>query len=253
MKNLSFTSAMLCVAALSASCCGQTEIETTTVGLSEEIALTEGRDNRLSVEISAEYPVFKTENEAGKTISSEITEALFGEEYMSMDPEAAVLAYKDALAQEYREENLPMLEEEGLENSASLNWSDLVSGSIEGQKDNILSYVVVHHAFRGGAHGMTAVTAYNFDTKSGKEIQETDFFKNGYEEKLTKLLTARLPEAVGGPENMEMLFIQEVEPNDNFYITEDGVTFIYNHYEIAPYAMGIIKITIPWNELEGLY
>ena len=52
---------------------------------------------------------------------------------------------------------------------------------------------------------------------------------------------------------MEMLFIQEVEPNDNFYITEDGVTFIYNHYEIAPYAMGIIKITIPWNELEGLY
>ena len=172
---------------------------------------------------------------------------------MSMDPEAAALAYKDALAQEYREENLPMLEEEGLENSASLNWSDLVSGSIEGQKDNILSYVVEHHAFRGGAHGMTAVTAYNFDTKSGKEIQETDFFKNGYEEKLTKLLTARLPEAVGGPENMEMLFIQEVEPNDNFYITEDGVTYIYNHYEIAPYAMGIIKITIPWNELEGLY
>ena len=222
MKNLSFISAMLCVAALSASCCGQTEIETTTVGLSEEIALADGRDNRLSVEIS-------------------------------MDPEAAALAYKDALAQEYREENLPMLEEEGLENSASLNWSDLVSGSIEGQKDNILSYVVEHHAFRGGAHGMTAVTAYNFDTKSGKEIQETDFFKNGYEEKLTKLLSARLPEAVGGPENMEMLFIQEVEPNDNFYITEDGVTYIYNHYEIAPYAMGIIKITIPWNELEGLY
>ena len=42
MKNLSFISAMLCVAALSVSCCGQPEIETTTVGLSEEIALADG-------------------------------------------------------------------------------------------------------------------------------------------------------------------------------------------------------------------
>lgn len=253
MKNLSFISAMLCVAALSVSCCGQPEIETTTVGLSEEIALADGRDNRLSVEISAEYPVFKTGNEAGMTISSEITGALFGEEYMSMDPEAAAIAYKEALGQEYREENLQLLEDEVFEGSASLNWDDIVSGSVEGRKDNIISYVVEHYVFRGGAHGMTSVTAYNFDTRSGKEIKETDFFRKDYEEKLTKLLTARLPEAVGGPENMEMLFIAEVEPNDNFCITEDGVTFIYNHYEIAPYAMGVIRITIPWNELEGLY
>ena len=30
------------------------------------------------------------------------------------------------------------------------------------------------------------------------------------------------------------------------------MTYIYGQYEIGPYYLGIIKLTLPWEELEGL-
>ena len=49
-----------------------------------------------------------------------------------------------------------------------------------------------------------------------------------------------------------MMFLKEIEPNGNFSISDKGVTYIYNHYEIAPYSMGIIRITIPWEDLNDI-
>ena len=49
-----------------------------------------------------------------------------------------------------------------------------------------------------------------------------------------------------------MMFIREIGPNGNFSVSEDGVTYIYNHYEIAPYAMGIIRVTLPWDDVREL-
>lgn len=40
-------------------------------------------------------------------------------------------------------------------------------------------------------------------------------------------------------------------PNDNFSFSHQGLVFTYNQYEVAPYVMGIITITIPWDKLKG--
>ena len=37
---------------------------------------------------------------------------------------------------------------------------------------------------------------------------------------------------------------------DNFLLQEDGVTFLYNRYEIAPYSMGDFQLTVPYTEIE---
>ena len=39
---------------------------------------------------------------------------------------------------------------------------------------------------------------------------------------------------------------------DNFALTKDGLKFVYNPYEIAPYAMGQQEIVIPYSELKSL-
>lgn len=48
----------------------------------------------------------------------------------------------------------------------------------------------------------------------------------------------------------EVLFENiEVAPTDNFYLSDNGVTWVYNVYEIAPYAAGTILVNLSWDEL----
>ncbi|MBO6013769.1 MAG: DUF3298 domain-containing protein, partial [Bacteroidales bacterium] len=39
---------------------------------------------------------------------------------------------------------------------------------------------------------------------------------------------------------------------DNFFFTPKGITFVFQQYEIAPYAMGLISVTLTWDELQPL-
>ena len=142
-RVMKFAALLSCAIPVCISC--DTEFSTRTIEVSEKYALTDGRADSLDISIKAEFP--ETGKENTLKISSAITEALFGEEYMSMAPEAAVEAYKTDLAEEYRTENLPMLEIEGLEDS-SLGWTDY--------------------------------TAFVFDRKTGNRIPEDRFFREGY-------------------------------------------------------------------------
>jgi hypothetical protein len=45
------------------------------------------------------------------------------------------------------------------------------------------------------------------------------------------------------------LFENKIDTTDNFYITQNGIGFVYMPYEIGPYAMGEIEIFIPFFEL----
>jgi len=47
------------------------------------------------------------------------------------------------------------------------------------------------------------------------------------------------------------LFDKTIKPNDNFYLTSTALTFCYTPYEIGPYAMGQIWISIPLGQLAG--
>ena len=240
----------MAVAAANVSC--SNEFKSEKIEISEQFALKDGRTDSLDFSVSAEFPVAGLKAEAGLNISTALTEALFGEDYMAMNPDAAAKAYKEDLEKEYRVENLPMTEMEGLEDS-SLSWAEYIQGSFTYVGDDVVSYLATRYSYSGGAHGMTSEVAYNFDRKTGDSILEESFFKDGYVGKLTRLLTAHLPESLESPADTSMLFLKEIEPNGNFSIGENGITYIYNQYEIAPYSMGIIRISIPWEELEGIH
>ena len=44
----------------------------------------------------------------------------------------------------------------------------------------------------------------------------------------------------------------DLEPTENFYLSEKGITFYYNIYEIAPYVMGPVEITLPYEIMSHL-
>ena len=58
--------------------------------------------------------------------------------------------------------------------------------------------------------------------------------------------------AFSNPEDYDALFIKDIEPNGNFLVSEEGITYVYGQYEIGPYSLGIIEVTLAWEELEGL-
>ena len=44
----------------------------------------------------------------------------------------------------------------------------------------------------------------------------------------------------------------DLTPTENFYLSKEGITFYYNVYDIAPYVMGPVKITLPYEMMQHL-
>lgn len=251
-KTLSIAAAISALSGLTTSC--TEEFSTFTIEKELSFALAEGREDSLYVKMEIEYPNSGISMETADAISDNITAVLMDIQYIEKTPQEAADAYIEAKVAEYRENNLPLLEAALSDNNttAVLGWEDYSTGKIEGFHKNIISYKASKYTYTGGAHGMTVETGLNFDIKTGTLLKESDIFSDGYESIVSGLLTKHLPEAFENPEDANMLFQKEVTPNGNFTVSEKGITYTFNQYEIGPYALGIIGITIPWDEIDNI-
>jgi len=123
----------------------------------------------------------------------------------------------------------------------------------------ILGMSLSERMFTGGAHGMATVTFSNLDPRTGESIALSDVLVDGYEAKLLPLAEARFREVRGIEDGMSLsdagfsFFDNGVFAlTDNFSIGEDALTFYYNAYEVAPYALGSTEIVLSYDELNGL-
>ena len=113
------------------------------------------------------------------------------------------------------------------------------------------------YTFEGGAHGYNQLLTLNFDKSTGKTVTLDDVLVPGYKVKLNALLQKALMEKADCKDINELhdkgyLFSMEMYPSNNFVLAQDGITFIYNPYEIAPYALGRIELTVSNADLEQL-
>lgn len=231
--------------ALSVSC--SQGFSTVTHTQEKSAALTEGATDSIEIKISATYPQTGMSEAAMAEMSKTITSRMFGEKYAAYPAEKAISAYTDDMVTEYRAANLPLKEKFKDEPIASLSWADWSEGEIAGFYGNIVSYIITKYSFTGGAHGNTAETACNFDRKTGSMVSEKDIFTTGYESRLKDAVNANVP-----AEKKSELFTAEIEPNGNFTVSDKGITYIYNQYEIAPYSSGVISVTVPWEDIKEI-
>ena len=88
-------------------------------------------------------------------------------------------------------------------------------------------------------------------------MSEQDLFTYDYYEPLKSLLLEALIAQTDEAETRKDLrrlgySVADVVPNENFYVTDEGITYVYNPYEIAPYAMGCIQISLSWDSIRHL-
>lgn len=123
-------------------------------------------------------------------------------------------------------------------------------------RGDITTYKAHVYYYEGGAHGIKQTLTLNID-ETGKNITLDDILMPGYEQKLRdKLFTAleKHANAKGLTALQEAGYLKttDIYIPDNYVLQPDGIAFIYNTYEIAPYALGSITLTIPYDDLQDI-
>lgn len=165
-------------------------------------------------------------------------------------PQKAFETEQQQFFSSYHEEIAGLLEEG--EDNLYMNYDEDKTMEVLFNQDNLLSIAVMDYSYAGGAHGNYGSACSSFDVAKKKKIKLEDVFKPGYEATLTKALTEAAKKKFKTKDLNEILFVDKVEPNGNFFLTGKGICFNYVPYEIGSYAAGELKIFVPFGELKSV-
>lgn len=202
--------------------------------------------------INISYPEFYSDKNDSViiTINNFIKKAIL---YYSYGDEAALSI--DELITQFVENYKDFLLESPEYNVA---WEQTNNTKVIMNKSNILCLELFDYDFMGGAHPNTLIAYENFNSKTGQKIYLPDLFVENYEPYLDKIAEKIFRDVREIPEGatydtLGFWFDKNVFIlTDNFAISETGLVFLYNSYEIAPYAWGQTKLEIPYADLKEI-
>lgn len=125
-------------------------------------------------------------------------------------------------------------------------WDDTSGMKMISNQNNVLTLQYSGSGYTGGAHGYYFENYKAFDLKNNKVISQNDIFQNPNDKSWNDILMKNFT----NKDQKQMLLVDKIELNDNFYFDQNQITFIYNQYEIAAYAAGVVHITIPFSSIK---
>lgn len=133
-----------------------------------------------------------------------------------------------------------------------------------------VTYSLETYEYMGGAHGMTTFGGVTFSKKKGEQFgwdllgdTISKNFRNLLKDGVREYLSVDMKEKKISDEDLcGMLLIASGNESDktmleNFplpatppYLTDKGVAFVYQSYEIAPYAAGLPTFVVPFDKIK---
>ncbi len=213
--------------------------------------------------INFAYPSKSSDELLKDTLDKYFIAACFGDKYMGEKPQEVVKQYTETYISEYRRDLEPMYleDEKDKENESSVGaWYSYYKGiesHVQLYEKNLLVYRINYNEYTGGAHGIYMTTYLNFDLGLMRPLRLDDIFVGDYQEPLTDLIWNQLMADNGAKtraelEDMGYGSTGEIAATENFYLNKDGITFYYNVYDITPYAMGPVIVSLPFQMLEHM-
>ncbi len=141
-----------------------------------------------------------------------------------------------------------------------------------------VSYVLTTYEFTGGAHGNSLVNSFTFDQNGKLEIDQ--ILNVSIDDNDIKLLRIIAEKILANENNMtdedmvmEGLGLAYLKADgktldhekcncdgfffgsslQNFYVKDEGMTFLYDQYDVAPGAAGIVKVELSNEELSDFW
>lgn len=253
-KYILFACSLLCVAGLVFSCSGsgsQTASPATPLTFTmQEYKYKKCLHDSICAEINLRYPVFSG-GSAAERLNDSIEIAL----YMAVNANRELplqAALDSAAAQLYAtmKSNIEVDFAIGMSYTVELNSEVLL------QTNKLISLQMDGYTFSGGAHGYYYTVLNTFDIATAESLRLGDLvsdttalrplleraFVDDHEEDIPNVT---LKDLLLDPEQPLALPL-------NYCIVPSGIRFIYNPYEVAPYAVGQTDITLGWQLLGPL-
>jgi hypothetical protein len=125
------------------------------------------------------------------------------------------------------------------------------------QDSAFLSLEYGGYVYQGGAHGGTFTGFVNWDVKTDKKVTLDDILVDGYKTQLNKIAEKifRKNEKLKDTSSLARDYFfkdNKFALNENYSITPLGLRFMYNQYEIKPYAAGQTELLIPYSDIKTL-
>lgn len=161
----------------------------------------------------------------------------------------------DVQAQQYANAFIK-IDEELKALSSSHQISLMIKSKILQSKGTLATVVLNSSSYLGGAHGSTAQRYYNFDLKNQKQVQLNDLLLPKQKAKLDKLAHEAFKTWVidsklaNTADEYEQAWPFQV--TDNYFLGEQGLILQYGEYEIGPYVVGLPRLVIPFDQLQGV-
>ena len=173
-----------------------------------------------------------------------------GKEYANKPSiEEAVNAFTKSEIKKYKREICGSTPESKIIGESWMNHEYFTKNKILYNAHGILSYSNYVYTFTGGAHGMNTTSCFVYDFYENQEIGINSIFEEEYIDEVLALIKEQLA-LHQGAESIDMSYVNVTE---NFYVDNEGMHWIYNPYEIAPYAVGAIEVVLPYSKIENYF
>ena len=226
---------------LLSGCNGQKQIDSETVKTVKVEEQAHLQDDTVSpaCKITIDYS-YLAESDAADSIAQRINRTIqahvLGKEYIRMNPEVAVDSFKNTYINNYRKDVNEFYQEDiknGTPKDELPTWYNyeygLTTHFSEG-KEGILNFIAETFEYTGGAH------------------------PNSWNKELITEMATRLEDSsitsLEGLQNAGILNSTNMYVPDNFLLEKEKVSFLYNKYDIAPYAVGVITLSLPYTSVE---
>jgi hypothetical protein len=140
----------------------------------------------------------------------------------------------------------------------AMGWYYRSAVKVNVTSDTLLSLEANTEFFTGGAHGGDGTYFINLQPSTGKTIVLADVMKAGFKGALQKEGERAFREALHLADTASLSLAGFEFPddkfvlNDNYGFTGEGIKFVFNIYEVAPYVLGSQQFLIPYAKIKKL-
>ena len=247
--------------AVALSACGsagsETEVGFDTVTVEKTVAIAK-EDGAPTCNVHLSLACAKeSEGPWAKAVNAAVVSQLFDMEGLTM--QQAADSFAAAYTRNYQRDFAPLYREDrdDAEKRAWYEYHYNMTSEAATGREGVIVYTTVLDYYEGGAHGINQRLIMNFDSKTGEQITLKDFFVPGFEQPLCDILLRALIAETGARDENDLrdkgyLYSMDMFAPVNFALGKNAVTFVYNPYEIAPYAMGMTELELTYDELEKI-